>query len=94
MGGFWRTAGYAALSGLCLAAFMHGAGGGVFKYVFSLLALVVAIRFFRINDGTGIRIAFVASAVVFSFVFAMVYSVFAVAYGWPLDPAIRGEQPA
>ncbi|GAB2702248.1 hypothetical protein ACFQWB_02205 [Paenibacillus thermoaerophilus] len=87
MTGILKAGGYAVLAGVSLAAFTHNAGGGLFKYAFSLLALVIAIRFFRSHDGLGIRIGFVLTAIVFSFIFSLMYSMLALAYGWPLDPA-------
>jgi hypothetical protein len=62
--------GYALAAGLLLALFSMLAS--IVKYVFSLLALYVGIRFFRRFDSIGFRIGFFALAIVFYFLIVII----------------------
>lgn len=65
----WLLA-YSLAAGVLLAAFSFTPG--FVKYMFSLLALYLGIRFFRNYDGIGLRIAFFALAVLFYFLCAVI----------------------
>lgn len=61
--------GYTFLAGLLLAIFSMLTE--IYKYVFSLLALYIGIRFFRRFESLGLRIAFFALAIFFYLVIAV-----------------------
>ncbi|MBO9606105.1 MAG: hypothetical protein J7639_09155 [Paenibacillaceae bacterium] len=55
---------------------------GITRYAFSLGAILLGIRFFRIRDGIGARITFILLVVVLCLVFTSMYVVFATANDW------------
>lgn len=66
---FWLL-GYAFLAGLMLAIFSMITG--LTRYLFSLLALYIGIRFFRRFETLGLRITFIVLAIVFYLLLAIV----------------------
>ncbi|MDD9270188.1 hypothetical protein ACFPES_24325 [Paenibacillus sp. GCM10023248] len=46
------------------------------KYIFSLGALYLGMRFFRRFEGIGFRIWFIAIAVVLYFIFSLIYALY------------------
>lgn len=46
------------------------------KYLFSLLAIYMGIRFFRKFDTLGLRITFIVLAIVFYFLAAIIYAMY------------------
>ncbi|MOA36823.1 hypothetical protein D3C78_1583690 [compost metagenome] len=62
--------GYTFLAGLLLAVF--SVLGGVIKYVFSLLALYIGIRYFRRFETLGLRITFFVLAIFFFLLIAVI----------------------
>jgi hypothetical protein len=61
---FWVML-YSVLAGICLALFMQIPGFE--KYLFSLLSIYIAIRYFRRFETVGKRVLFVVLALFFSF---------------------------
>lgn len=59
---------------------------GVFKYAFSLGALLLGIRFFRTFDSIGARIGFISATIFLSLLIPIVYFGLALAFGWNIDP--------
>lgn len=84
MGNTLRVLMYAAACGALLTAFSQISD--FIKYVFSLGAFLLGLRFFRLYDGKWMRISFIAVAVVLFFVFSLVYVGLAVINGWYLNP--------
>ncbi|OBZ16801.1 MULTISPECIES: hypothetical protein [Bacillales] len=70
---FWLI-GYTFLAGLMLALFSMLTE--VYRYLFSLLALYIGIRFFRRFETVGLRIAFFVLAIVFYLLIAVVAAAF------------------
>ncbi|MDQ0059584.1 hypothetical protein [Paenibacillus harenae] len=64
---------YSLAAGVLLAAFSFTPG--IWKYMFSLLALYLGIRFFRKYDSIGLRIAFFAVAILFYLLAAVIISI-------------------
>jgi hypothetical protein len=64
---------YSFAAGALLAAFSFTPG--FMKYLFSLLALYIGIRFFRKYDSIGLRIAFFVVAILFYLVVAIIVSI-------------------
>ncbi|CAM3948041.1 hypothetical protein L1N85_00560 [Paenibacillus alkaliterrae] len=62
--------GYTFLAGLMLAIFSMLTE--IYKYLFSLLALYIGIRFFRRFETLGMRIAFFVLAIVFYLLIAVI----------------------
>jgi hypothetical protein len=52
------------------------------RYVFSLLALLLGIRFFRRFESKGPRIAFVLMLIFYYLIFNLMYVIAAQVYGW------------
>lgn len=50
--------------------------GQIYKYAFSLLAIYIGIRFFRRFESIGLRIAFIALAVVLYFLAAIIFALY------------------
>ncbi|QJC52368.1 hypothetical protein HGI30_12900 [Paenibacillus albicereus] len=63
------VAGYGVLGGALLAMFVLIPS--VLRFVFSLLALWLGVRFFRRHESLGRRIGFVVSALAFFFLFVL-----------------------
>jgi hypothetical protein len=70
---FWLI-GYTFLAGLMLALFSMLTE--VYRYLFSLLALYIGIRFFRRFETIGLRITFFVLAIVFYLLIAVVAAAF------------------
>ncbi len=70
---FWVLL-YAFIAALCLTLFAQI--GGLVKYVFSLLAIYIGIRFFRRFETIGLRITFIAVAILLYFVTMVVFEMF------------------
>lgn len=60
---------------------------GMLKFVFSIGAFFLGLRFFNAHDTWGVRLAFIGTAVVLYFVCVVVYTILAYANGWPLPSA-------
>ena len=65
---------YSLLAGLSLAMFSNIEQ--FHRYIFSLLALYIGIRFFRSFDRLALRITFIALAIVFFFVTTLIYAMY------------------
>ncbi|MUT66833.1 hypothetical protein GOM71_12930 [Paenibacillus sp. NEAU-GSW1] len=65
---------YAAASGVLLGLFSILTA--VVKFIFSLLALFLVLRFFKRYERWGARGAFIATALVFFFIFLVCYSAY------------------
>ncbi len=63
---------YSFLAGFSLSIFAQM--DAVVRYIFSLLALYIGIRFFRRFETIGMRVLFVVLAIVFYFVSAIGFS--------------------
>lgn len=59
---------------------------GIFRYAFSLGALLIGIRFFKTHETIGSRIGFIAVVVVFTLIMPSIYVLIAYANGWPINP--------
>jgi hypothetical protein len=77
-----RIVGYSIVCAILLALFSQISD--ILKYVFSLCALVLGIRFFRNYDTLGHRVAFIALTIVFYFIVNIVYVILALQNGWPV----------
>jgi hypothetical protein len=71
---FWVIL-YAFLAGISLALFANI--GDFIKYVFSLLAIYIGIRFFRRFETIGLRVTFIVLAIVFYFLAAICFAMYA-----------------
>ncbi|MBH5316751.1 hypothetical protein I6N90_02865 [Paenibacillus sp. GSMTC-2017] len=65
---------YAMLAGISLALFAEIAQ--IHKYLFSLLAIYIGIRFFRRFETVGLRATFIVLAIVVYFLTAVCFAVF------------------
>lgn len=65
---------YAFMAGVSLSLFAQI--GDFIKYVFSLLAIYIGIRFFRRFDTIGLRITFIGLAIVFYFLAAICFAMY------------------
>lgn len=63
---------YALMAGVSLALFANIPD--LIKYVFSLLALYLGIRFFRRFETVGLRVTFIVLAIVFYFITAFIFA--------------------
>ncbi|WP_169083144.1 hypothetical protein [Paenibacillus sp. PL91] len=70
---FWLL-GYTFLAGLMLAIFSMLTE--IYRYLFSLLALYIGIRFFRRFETVGLRITFFVLAIIFYLLIAVVVAAF------------------
>ncbi|MCU6708946.1 hypothetical protein M6D81_09460 [Paenibacillus sp. J5C_2022] len=70
---FWVVL-YAFLAGFALALFAQITP--IIRYAFSLLALVIGIRFFRLYDTIGLRVAFIVTAIIFYFLVAIAFAIY------------------
>jgi hypothetical protein len=70
---FWLL-GYTFLAGLMLALFSMLTE--IYRYLFSLLALYIGIRFFRRYETIGLRITFFVLAIIFYLLIAVVVAAF------------------
>lgn len=61
---------YAALAGASLALF--SLIPSMIKYIFSLLAIYIGIRFFRRFETIGLRITFIVLAIILYFLFVII----------------------
>jgi uncharacterized membrane protein YozB (DUF420 family) len=77
-----RILGYSFACAVLLALFSQFTD--IIKYVFSLLALFLGIRFFRNYEALKHRVAFIAIAIVLYFIVNVVYVVLAFENGWPV----------
>jgi hypothetical protein len=59
---------------------------GVFKYAFSLAAILLAVRFFRTFESIWARMGFIFATIFLSFLIPIVYFGLALAFGWNIDP--------
>ncbi|WP_281887776.1 hypothetical protein [Paenibacillus sp. YYML68] len=69
-----KMLGYALLCGGLL--FLFSIITELYKFIFSLLALYLGIRFLKATDSRGMKIAFFASAIGFYFVYTFFYAVY------------------
>lgn len=60
---------------------------GLLKFVFSILAFLLGVRFFGAHDTWGVRLAFIGTSLVLYFVCVILYTVLAYVNGWPLPAA-------
>lgn len=72
MKNFFKLLGFSTVAAICMALFMQIPD--FTKYLFSLLAIYIGIRFFRIYETVGYRIAFVVIAIVLSLLFSVIYA--------------------
>ncbi|WP_166238099.1 hypothetical protein [Paenibacillus turpanensis] len=79
---FWAVAGNALVCALCLAVF--SLLNDFSKYIFSLGAFFMGLRFFRNYDTWGVRWAFLGTTVALYFLLSIVYVAIAYVQGWPL----------
>jgi len=79
---FWML-GYTFLAGLMLAIFSSMTE--IYRYLFSLLALYIGIRFFRRFETIGLRITFFVLSIVFYLIIAVVVA----AYVFLKDNAVQ-----
>jgi hypothetical protein len=70
---FWLL-GYTFLAGLMLALFSMLTE--IYRYLFSLLALYIGIRFYRRYETIGLRITFFVLAIIFYLLIAVVVAAF------------------
>lgn len=81
---------YSILGGILMAAFLMVPG--VFRYAFSLGAILLGIRFFRVQESVLFRVLFIVFVVVFSLLFTVVYVMLAYANGWYLQEGYKVPQ--
>lgn len=67
---------------------------GITRYAFSLGALLLGIRFFRVRDGIAARIVFIVLVVVLCLIFTSMYVVFATANDWWIPDAYKDVNPS
>lgn len=65
---------------ICLAAFSMIPG--FIKYIFSLTAFFLGLRFFGAHDSWKMKLALIGITIVLFFVFVILYTILAIAYGW------------
>ena len=65
---------YSFMAGLSLSLFTQIQD--IFKYLFSLLAIYIGIRFFRRFESIWMRVAFIAVAIVFYFAAALAFAIY------------------
>jgi hypothetical protein len=73
---------YAAGLGLLLLAFTMIQD--FFRYLFSLLAFLLALRFFSTYETWGPRIAFIIVSFLFYIIDIIIYTMIAYVNGWPI----------
>jgi hypothetical protein len=73
---------YSLACAFCLAAFAMIPN--ILKYVFSLGAFFLGLRFFGTYETWGVRLALIGLSIVFFFVFIFIYTIFAAVNGWYL----------
>lgn len=56
----------------------------LFRFTFSLLAFLAALRFFSTYETWGSRIAFIIVTIVFYLLFIIIYTMIAYVRGWPI----------
>lgn len=76
---------YSAACGLLLM--IYSQFQDILKYLFSLGAVILGIRFFRRFETRGMRISFILLGVFFYFLFAVIYTFVAYIKGWPIQGA-------
>lgn len=70
---FWVIL-YAFMAGVSLSLFAQI--GDFIKYVFSLLAIYIGIRFFRRFETIGLRVTFIVLSIVFYFLAAICFAMY------------------
>lgn len=84
---------YSVGCGILMSLFIMSTG--VTRYLFSLLAVVLGIQFFKRIEGKGLRIGFVVLVVFFSLLFPVIYVALALVNGWYINPGyLKGIQPS
>jgi hypothetical protein len=73
---------YSLACGLCLAAFTMIPD--FIKYLFSLGAFLLGLRFFGTYETWPMRLSLIGLSIVFFFLYIFVYTIFAAANGWYL----------
>ncbi len=82
MRSFWAVVGYGLACAICLTFFSMIQD--LIKYAFSLGAFFLGLRFFRFYETWGVRIAFILTSIALYFVVTVIYTVLAIANGWPI----------
>ena len=84
--------GYCLLAGTLMGLFVLTPG--VFKYAFSLGALLLCIRFFQSFDSIWARVGFISAVIFLSLLIPIIYVGLALAFGWNIDPKfLEGVTP-
>ncbi|RJE90550.1 hypothetical protein D3P07_00095 [Paenibacillus sp. 1011MAR3C5] len=65
---------YSLLTGICMALFTQIEG--FVKFLFSLLALYIGIRYFRRFETVGMRVLYIVLALVFTFITILSFVVY------------------
>ncbi|MFF2887964.1 hypothetical protein [Paenibacillus sp. NPDC057967] len=65
---------YSLLTGICMALFTQI--DGFVKFLFSLLALYIGIRYFRRFETVGMRVLYIVLALVFTFITILSFVVY------------------
>lgn len=80
----WMYAGYTLAAGILMSVFILSTG--MFRYVFSLGAIMVGAQLFKREEEKKPRIWFVVFVFLLALFLPLIYVLFAVAYGWPVNP--------
>lgn len=85
---------YSLAAGILMALFIMSTGTGPTRYVFSLVAVLLGIRFFKRYETLGQRISFIVIAILFSLLLPLVYVALALTNGWYVNPEyLKGVPP-
>jgi hypothetical protein len=82
--GKWKFTGYMLLTSVLMSAFMLASG--MFRYAFSLAAVLLGIQFFKLEEEKAPRIWFVVLVLIFAMIFPVIYIMVAFMNGWQIDP--------
>ncbi|WP_036709868.1 hypothetical protein [Paenibacillus pinihumi] len=86
---FWAVILYGLACGILLIVFAMFPGLGIFKFVFSLGAFLLGLRFFRIYEKWSTRISFI----LISLVFFIIILVPLTAYLYAVKPELLPSMP-
>ncbi|MBJ6363312.1 hypothetical protein ACFOQM_19005 [Paenibacillus sp. GCM10012307] len=86
---FWAVVLYGFACGTLLTLFSMFPGLGIFKFLFSLGAFLLGLRFFRTFERWAVRIAFVLTSLVFYLIVIVILTV----YLYAVKPELLPVQP-
>lgn len=81
--------GYVLAAGILMSIFVLSSG--LIKHAFTLLAVLLGYQVFKRVESTAAKVWFVVLVLLIALFAPFIYVLFAMEYGWPIDPRYLQE---